>query len=63
MEEVIRRHQTLVRDEELKPILWEKQSEALSHLEKLVRDKGESLKKQIEARWKDISPKFPFLLM
>jgi hypothetical protein len=35
VEEDIRGHQILVRDEELKPIIQEKQSEAISHFEQL----------------------------
>lgn len=55
VEEVVISHQTLVRDEELKPILWEKQSKAISHFEQLVEEKRETMIKWIQARWKDIS--------
>lgn len=58
VDEFLRSHQTMVRDEELKPILWEKQSEALIHFEQLVGEKGYMVKKQIESRWKDIYPRF-----
>ena len=46
-----------MRDEELKPVLWEKQFEAISHFGKLEGGKGETVKKKIEARWMDISPR------
>lgn len=51
--EVIRSHQTLVRDEEIKLILWEKKSKAISRIKE--RDNEEKNRSKMEINFSKIA--------
>lgn len=57
-QEVIKRHETLVADEELNPILEEKQIGAIAHHEEMLKECKERVLAACQSRWKELTLRF-----